>query len=69
MAGFFRPRDKKGRFKKVPRSFWVPRLRSGGVDKPERHPVKPKVPGTLDQPQPPWMTTDPKIKRRRRRKI
>ena len=43
--------------------------RKGGRIKPERKPVKPKVPGTRDRMRPPKATTDPKIKRRTMREV
>ena len=43
--------------------------RPGGVVKPERNPVRPKVPGTRDQMRPPQATTDPKVKKRAMRDV
>ena len=42
--------------------------RPGGTTKPERRPVRPKVPGTKDRPRRRRLTTDPSILRGRQRK-
>ncbi len=57
--------------KRPPRS--VPKrnpfgLRPGGTSKPEARPIRPKVPGTADQPRRRRLTTDPSILRGRQRK-
>ncbi len=44
------------------------RKRPGGTTKPERRPVRPRVPGTKDKPHRRRLTTDPSILRGRQRK-
>ena len=58
-------------FKKPPRSRAKRNpsgSRPGGTSKPEARPIRPKVPGTADQPRRRRLTTDPKILRGRQRK-
>ncbi len=44
-----------------------PGSRPGATAKPEGRPVRPKVPGTTDQPRRRRLTTDPKILRGKQR--
>ena len=60
------PYSKKPRRRGAKRN--APGTRPGGTTKPEARPIRPKVPGTADQPRRRRLTTDPKILRGRQRK-
>ncbi len=59
------PYSKNKKLRRGKRPFGT---RPGGAIKPEARPVRPKVPGTTDQPRRRRLTTDPKILRGRQRR-